>query len=199
MKQAYLKITNPRHRKFALAYVGEAEGSITMAVRAAGYTGKNARVSGSWILRQPLVRAFIEAWFVAFAMTPVELTEMIADMARASIMPFTKHKANGKEIEFNVTAEDWEKYGHWVKSVEVDPMTNRVTKVTVYDAQKAQTTLAKILQLYSDAPLLVFQFQTRRASDTEILQRLEEARRMAQGAAYLGVQKQLTAGTKQEA
>lgn len=181
-----LAVLDPRRRKFVIAYCSEYIGNATQAAKAAGYSAKSAHVQGSWVLKSPDVAAAVEAWWAAFAMTSTELVARIGDLAKAHPGPFTRWDPATKSLKFEVTEENWERYKHWVRSVEVDPVTRAVTKCILNDPQKAQEMMAKCRKLYSDQPLTNFNLFVR-MSDEELMQQAEELRqRILPTRKYLG-------------
>jgi hypothetical protein len=181
-----LEPLDPLRRRFVIAYCSECMGNGTAAAKRAGYAAKSAYSSANWVLKNPQVRLAIDAFMSAFAMSAVELTHRIADLASAHMGPFVTHDPVKNALTYEVTAENWERYQHWIRAIEVDPETGAVVRLILHDAQRAQDTLAKIFKLFSDAPIFTFRLQVRSASDAEIQRRLEAARAQVRGVAYLG-------------
>lgn len=183
--KAALAPLDPRQQKFVLAYVGEANSNGRLAAEMAGYKKAGAQTQASWMLTLPLVRAAIDAWLQEYAMGPIEATARLADLAKCHMGPFTKVNPVTNDLEYEVTAENWEKYKHWVKAIQVDEQ-GRVVRLVLHDAQVALTTMAKILKLFSDAPHVTFKLYLQNKTDEELLQEVEEERRRLRSTAYLG-------------
>lgn len=180
-----------KQQRFVAAYCGEARGNASLAARIAGYTEKSCAFHGSAQLRDPQVRKAVEAWMTEFAMSAVELTARIAELAQVTPGPFIKVQkvkgADGKEQEvaaLNITAENWARYQHWVRALEVDPATGNVTRLHLHNAQQAQATLAKILKLFSDAPQVTLNVYYEKLSNEELVEQIEAARAMARSGVY---------------
>lgn len=173
--KATLLPLNPRQLRFVMAYCGdEAFGNGTRAAKVAGYSAKSAYTTQNELLRNPKVKAAVEAWFAHTQMGAMELTARVADMARIDAGAFLTYDTTSKSVKFD--GKQLGVYSRWIRSFECDPITGRITKLVAHDAQRAQATLAKILQLFSDGPQFVFRLQARRASNDEVLAKLEEAR-----------------------
>lgn len=180
----------PKQQRFVAAYCGEARGNSSLAARLAGYTAASAGFHGYSLLKIPQVRKAVDAWMAAYAMSAAELTARIADLAVVHPGPFTKvvmetvTTGKGKQkkttqipvLKYVMTEETWERYQHWVRAIEVDARTGAITKLHLHDAQRAQATLAKILKLYSDQPILTLNLYLQNLSDEGLLDELMKAR-----------------------
>lgn len=192
----------PLQRRFVMAYCGRAAGNGQLAVKMAGNKsdyGTRASLS-SQLLREETVRAAIDAWMTTFALGAAEITARIADLARSNLEPFLEiseptpavKKGRGKKAQAAIkggavqlreqTAESWARHAHWIKNVEVDPKSGRVTKLQVHDPLKALDLMAKILKLYSDAPQVNLFLYLQSLSDDDLLGEYERAVTEAGGA-----------------
>ena len=185
VKQALLACT-PQQRVYVIHYCGEARRNQTLAAKLAGVPGSyhaQASTASGW-MTDPNVRAAIEAWMDAFALSASEITHALADHAGAHLGPFVKVRRNG-QLEVQVKDDQtWQKYRHWVKAIECDPDTGRVIKVILHDRLTAMREMAKILKLYSEAPQLNMNFYAQ-MSDEELYRELEEARAAVRTTAML--------------
>lgn len=163
-----------------MAYCGRARGNATLAAQIAGVTGTYATQAavGCRFMGDLRVRAAVEAWMEAFAMSAALLTASITDMAEANLGPFVEWQEDKSLLIKVPTAEEWEAHKHWVKEIEVDPKSGKVTRLTLHDSLAAKRDLAKILKLYSDAPINVgtLNVTLQRMSDEELLAELERVR-----------------------
>jgi hypothetical protein len=176
--KATLLPLNPKQQRFVIAYCGdEAFGNGSAAARLAGYSAKSAYTTQNELLRNPKVRAAVDAWFATYAMSATELTARVADLAKVDAGAFLRYEKKTKSVVFD--GKRLSMFSRWIKSFECDPVTGRITKLVPHDPQRAHQTLAKILQLFTDGPQFVFRLQARRASDNEVLAKLEEARARA--------------------
>lgn len=197
VRETLLRCT-PQQRRFVLAYCGRAAGNGTLAVKLAGSTsdyGTRAAMA-SIMIRQETVRAAIDAWWTTFALQAAEITARIADLGRSNLEPFLQiepvrrvRKGRGKKATTTLvgggvrlreqTDESWARYAHWIKQVEVDPKTGRVTKLQVHDQLRALDLMAKITKLYGDAPQVNLFMYLQGLSDDELLAEYEQAARDA--------------------
>lgn len=168
----------PQEQKFVMNYVGKARGNATLAAQLAGIGGGySAQASrASIMLRAPHVRKAVEAWMEAYAMSAIELTWRVKDMTYANVGPFTQWQSDGTPIIKAPDEETWEAHKHWIKSIKCDPKTGKVIDLELHDPMVAQRELAKILKLYSDAPIIALAVYARQLSDEELLQQIAEAR-----------------------
>lgn len=166
-------------RNFVMAYVGEARGNGTLAAKLAGIVSTSTSTLASRaciMLQDPLVRAAIDAWMQAFAMTASELTASITDLVAANMGPFIKWNADGS-LEVKVpTDDDWEAHKHWIKELETDPKSGKVVRIQLHDSMGARRELAKILKLYSDQPIFQLHLHLQQMTDDQLLAELESAR-----------------------
>ena len=193
VRDALLRCT-PQQRRFVMAYCGRAAGNGQLAVQMSGNRsdyGTRASLS-SQLLREEPVRAAIDAWMITFAQGAAEITARIADLARSNLEPFLEvqpvvavKKGRGKKAT-TVTEgggirlreqsdESWARHAHWIKHVELDPKSGRVTKLQVHDPLKALDLMAKILKLYSDAPQVNLFLYLQSLSDADLLAEYESA------------------------
>lgn len=198
VRESLLRCT-PLQRRFVMAYCGRAASNGQLAVKLAGGTsdyGTRASLS-SQLLREEPVRAAIDAWMTTFALGAAEITARIADLARSNLEPFLEvepgtpgtRKRGGKRATRIVlggairlreqTDESWARYAHWIKNIEVDPKTGRITKLQVHDPLRALDLMAKILKLYSDAPQVNLFLYLQSLSDDDLLGEYERAAREA--------------------
>jgi hypothetical protein len=175
-----LRPLSVQERKFVLAYVGEANGNGQLACKLAGIAVEGAYINraarASQMMKRQAIRNAIDAWFQAYALTAVELTAQVADIANASMAPFTQVEADGS-IVIKVSDDDtWAAYQHWIKEIECDPKTGRITRIVLHDAQGARRDMMKILKLTSDAPIFAMGLIAAQMTDADLLRALEEAR-----------------------
>ncbi len=170
LKAALDRLT-PQERQFVMQYAGKARGNATLAAQLAGVSGPYATVAStaSLMMQRPLVREALDAWYEAFAMNAAQLTASITDMIEANLGPFIKYDPKAKTIKLRVEdADTWEAHKHWIKSVEADPKTGKITRLVLHDAMAARRELAKVLKLYSDAPIFALHVHLRQLSDDEL-------------------------------
>lgn len=182
--QARLLPLNTKERLFVIAYCGKARGNATLASQLAGVgqTYATNASQGSMLLQSPPVRAAIDAWMDAFAVSAAQVTAGIADLAQANVGPFLEYNVGTQQLTVKVPdAETWESHKHWVKSVRADAETGRVVHLEVHDALAARRELAKILKLYSDAPIFHFHLHLQQMTDDELLAQLAQAHEQAVG------------------
>ena len=181
-------------RRFVIAYCSECRGNATLSVQRAGLTNEGqsymARaVRGSQLLQQTNIRRAVEAWMQAYAMTAVEATWRVKDMADINPAPFFEitpptpaqngNQADpGGQLRFKerIDPEDWEAFNHWIKVLEMDPKTGRVTRIELHDRQVAQREINKILKLYSEQPMFSFNLFLQQLSDDQLLRELSQLR-----------------------
>ncbi len=193
VRETLLKCT-PIQQRFVMAYCGPAARNGTLAVKLAGNKsdyGTRAALSSNF-LRIEVVRNAIDAWMTTFALGAAEITAGIADLAKSSLEPFltieprtTTTKGKGKKAKTTTagggiklreqTDESWAQHAHWIKSVETDPKTGKVTKLQVHDPLRALDLMAKILKLYSDAPQVNLFMYLQNLSDDDLLKEYEQA------------------------
>lgn len=176
VREALLRCT-PQQRRFVMAYCGRAAGNGTLAIQLAGGKGDygSRAAAASDTLKDPNVQAARDAWMTAYALGAAEITFRLADMTRCSLEPFLENGPSGAVQLRGQTDESWARYAHWIKSVEVDPKTRRVTKLQVHDPYRALELMAKILKLHSDAPQINTFLYLQSLSDEELLQVYERA------------------------
>jgi hypothetical protein len=150
--QNTLKDLPPKQQRFVMAYCGEARGNGSLAARIAGYPAASAGFQGYSLLTEPVIRQAVDSWMHEFAMGSAELTARIADTALANPGPFVVVDPTTNKAKLEITEANWARYQHWVRALEVDPKSQQITKLHLYDSQRAMSTLAKILKLFSDAP-----------------------------------------------
>lgn len=98
------KALTPKERLFAQFYVGEARRNATKAAELAGYKADNRnslRAMGSGLLTKVNVRAYIDAFLDATAMTQAEIVAEISDIARQDLTPYLED--SGGELYLNYT------------------------------------------------------------------------------------------------
>lgn len=201
VRESLLRCT-PLQRRFVMAYCGMTPGNGQLAVKLAGGKGDygSRAAQASQLVREEPVRAAIDAWWTTFAAGAAEVTSRIADLARSSLEPFLEvepgapgvKKGKGKKARKAVRATSgggiklraqtdasWARHAHWIKRVEVDPKTGRVTDLQVHDPLKALDLHAKILKLYSDAPQVNLFLYLQSLSDDDLLGEYERAAREA--------------------
>ena len=176
VKEALAACT-PVQRRFVVNYCGPARANGTLAAKLAGITGKYNTIASqaSHLLRDERVRKAIEGWMVAYATTPAQLTASLQDLSEANLGPFVEVQANGSLVVKLPSADVWHAYKHWIKSAECDPKTGRVTHLTLHDPLVAKRELAKILKLYSDAPVVNLSMYLAKLSNDELIRQYEEA------------------------
>lgn len=165
-------------RRFVLAYVGEARGNGTLACKIAGIEGTYAvRASrASTMLQDSQVREAIDAWMQAYGMSAAELTWGIADLIKANLGPFVEWQADGSLLVKVPDEDTWEAHKHWIREIETDPATGKVTRLVLHNSMEARREYAKIMKLYTDAPIFVFTQQVQKMPDDVLLKQLAEAR-----------------------
>lgn len=172
-----LKPLTPMERSFVEAYCGAARGNGQLAAKLAGVKGVYATQAtrGSQMRHDPAVNAAIEAWMNAHQVSGIELTAQLIDLAQVNPGPFVELQKNGK-LKVKVLSDDvWQAHKHWIKGFDVDVKGN-VCKVFLHDAAAAKRELAKILKLYSDAPVFNFNLHLNQLSDEELLKEYQEAK-----------------------
>jgi len=185
--KAALLLLTPGHRKFVAAFCGEANGNGSEAARLAGYSVTSAPFQSVLLLRRAEVRAAIAVWMDHYAVTSTELTARVADLAMNSHPGFfTTYDDTTKAVKFQTDAVSWARNKHRIKSIKFDPLTSRVVEVTLYDAQKAQDTLAKIMKLYAPAQVNLILFY-QKATNAELIAKAEEARKRLRAGGYVEV------------
>lgn len=173
-------------RKFVLAYVGEARGNGALAVQLAKLTKTTQHVTtrsarANQFLQVPHVRRAIDVWFETFGITAAQLTAALADLASAHLGPFVTWDPVTKGLKVEVPdAQTWEAHRHWLKSVKVDKKTGMVTDIELHDTVSPKRELAKILKLYSDAPIMNAHFHYHQMTDAELLAEWDEVQRIRQ-------------------
>lgn len=187
-----LLLCTPQQQRFVIAYCSKAANNGQLAMKMAGSTGDYGTrcALASDTLREPPVRAAIEAWMATYAMGAAEVTAVLADMARCSLEPFietqpgkTRKVGRGKKAKtvtepggmtLRALDEDtWARHAHWVKKVDVDPKSGRITRIEVHDRTKAADLMAKILKLYTDAPQVNLFLYLQNLSDEDLLKEYE--------------------------
>jgi hypothetical protein len=169
----------PMQRVYVAAYCGEARFNGTRAAQRAGVQGSYqacAAQSSNW-LKEPRVRAAIDAWLTAFLWSAAELTGRLRDMAEANLGPFVERLKDGALRIRAADERDWEEHKHWLKAVECDPDTGRVVRIVLHDTQVSMRELAKIMKLYNDAPQLNLYAHLVSLSDDELRREIAEARK----------------------
>lgn len=185
MVKSALAECTPTQQRFIVKYCGEARGNGALAAKLAGVGRSGGYMMyasrASQMLKEPKVRMAVDAWMTAYAMSAAELTYMLGDLARCNVGPFVELQKNGTLKVKLQNSGVWEAYQHWVKSVEADPKTGRVTRIHLHDPLAAMRELAKIMKLYSDAPIFNFYLLLQQMRDEELLAELEEQKRLVAG------------------
>lgn len=176
--QAACQELNIQEYQFVCAYVGRARGNGTLAAQIAGIGGGYASQASraSILLQLPHVRRALDAWMQAFGMTAAELTWQLKDLCDINMGPFVQWQADGTLQLKTPDEETWQAHRHWIKEIETDPKSGKIMRVQLHDAMVARKEMAKILKLYSDAPIFLFHMHLQQLSDAELLQQLSEAR-----------------------
>lgn len=165
----------PKLQRFVAAYCGEAHGNGALAAKIAGCPPTAAPQQAHDFLTRPQVRAAVDAWMTAYAMSAAELTHRIGDLAEANVGPFVTHDPATNELFYQVTPDNWERYKHWIKEMDFNSK-GKVTRLVLHDVQRAQATLAKILKLFSDAPIVNLTLYLAKLSDADLMKELQTAR-----------------------
>jgi phage terminase small subunit len=183
--QKALAACTPAQQRFVIEYCSRARGNGQLAAQLAGIRGSySTRASvASQYLSNPAVQAARDAWMSAYAMSAAEVTGRLADLARASMEPFVEVGPGGVLRLRKQDDASWGAFAHWVRAVDVDPDTGRVTRVILHDALRATDLLAKIMKLYDDRLVLQVFFQS--MSDEALLEELRKARAAVQTTAVL--------------
>ncbi len=169
-------------RRFVVMYCSDCRGNAVLAAKRAGLGTKKASYislasNASTLLQMPAIRRAVEAWMQAFAYTAAEVTWRIKDMADINPSPFFEVNAEGQLVlKQKMDADDWDAFNHWVKEIEVDAKTGRVTRLVLHDRMIAHRELAKILKLYSDQPIFAFNLYLQQMSDDQLMTELMSAR-----------------------
>jgi hypothetical protein len=180
-----LKALPPQQQRFVVNYCGPARGNGTLAAKLAGVKGEYQTVAAraSQMLADERVRAAVDAWMTAYALSGAEVTAQLADMAQANFGPFLEFVEDGDDPDGGgrlvirlPDADTWEAYKHWIRAVEADPVTGHVTRVILHDALAAKRELAKILKLYSDAPIFNLTLYLQKLPDAQLMEQLRVAR-----------------------
>lgn len=167
----HMKECSPQEQQFVVAYAGRARGNATLAAQMAGIGGSYSAQSSraSTMLRIPRIRSALDAWLEAFCMSAAQLTGQIVDMCQVNMGPFIQRLKDGT-LKVRVPSDEaWEAHKHWIKGITCDPRSGQVIDVQLHDAAAARRDLAKIMKLYSDAPIITLQMQMSRMTDEEIL------------------------------
>jgi phage terminase small subunit len=91
-----------RQRMFVYAYIGEAAGNATQAALTAGYSKAGAAVQGHRLLRNPKVRARIDAILDAHGMSREEILFHLTEIARTPMAPFMQTESGYTDEEGRV-------------------------------------------------------------------------------------------------
>lgn len=173
-----------RHRKFVIAYCGAANANAAKAAKMAGYTFGTA---AAHLMQHPRVKAAILKRFEELSAPGEELIARMTEDARLDVAGLFEFReiddgAGGKVSlpYISLTPENLEKYGRQIKEIETDPMTGRVVRVKLTDAQAARRDLAKIRQLYTDGAVINI-FDLQQLSDEELAKRLIAAANRLRG------------------
>lgn len=146
----------PKQAKFVLAWCGTANCNGTRAAREAGYQGdaQTLAVIASTLHKHVKVAAAIEERWRELRMPADEVEARLAEQARADVSELiTFGPGVGDQIPFlDLTPDTLERYGRIIQEIFADPVTGRIVRVKLYSAQRANTTIAKIRKLFSDAP-----------------------------------------------
>ena len=166
---------------FVIEYCGRANSNATQAAQNAGYGGSRAslQVIGSKLLKQPKIKAAIQARFDELGATGAEIIKRMTEDARLDISGLIKFEGKGKARRAFIdltTPEILEKYGRLIKEIIVDPETGTIVRVKLNDSQAARRDLARIRRLLSDSPTVNIVIQLQELSDDEITEQLVTAR-----------------------
>jgi hypothetical protein len=168
-------------KRFVIFYCTRANGNAGLAAKLAGFA---ARVRGGpskatypgrgfYLKSDPKVRKAIDVWMDEFALSRARVTRMMADLAEANLGPFLSFEKDGSLSVKVLDGETWEAHKHWIKRIECDPITGKVTKVEVYDRKQALDSLAKIMGMMSSNEAHLHLHLYKNMSDEELLQELE--------------------------
>lgn len=169
----------PIERRFVVCYCSSARGNATLAARQAGVidrTGNTGTFGSrtSALMYNPDVRRAIEAWMEAYALSAVELTYQLKDLAEVNLGPFVMRDELGNLVVRTVSDDEWQAHKHWIKEIECSAKTGRVTRVVLHDALAARKELARILKLHTDQPIIALNLYLRGLTDEAILAKLME-------------------------
>lgn len=210
--KAALEALTPYERRFVQLYCGPCRGNQTLAAQELRRTAKSrkkgnhgkqikrhvAPVSyqtaasiGSQMLMRPHVRAAVNAWMDAMALSAAEVTFKIADLADASMAPFVQlvpefgRKRKGSKSPAPIKGwsptlklasdMDWHQHQHWIKKVRTHGKTGKIIELELHDRFAAAKELAKILKLTSDQPILALNLHFQQLSDDQVLHELKRA------------------------
>lgn len=177
VKQA-LEPLSVDERRFAVAFC-ECRGNRALAVVAAGIrkatdSFPNRASIGTRLARRPEVRSAINALLEQESLTGVEIVAAIKDTAEITPFPFYEVTTEGKlKLKQKLTQDEWERYAHWVKEIRTDEDGN-VIELKMHDSYAAKRDLAKIKQLFTDAPVVNLQMYFSGMSDEQLMADLEE-------------------------
>lgn len=136
---------NHRQRKFLAEYLSNG-GNATRAAEAAGYSPSksyfSAAVQANALLKNPKIRAAIEASYRVAGMTVAEVVARLVEQARANPTQFFDKR-------WRLNRHVLRRKGHLVKRLEV-PARGKPAKIELHDAQAALVLIGKHLGLFSD-------------------------------------------------
>lgn len=135
-----------KQRLFAQHYVACL--NATEAAARAGYTGNRAvlAVTGYENLRNPKIRAIVDALLAEHAMPKPEILARLTDQARASLDGF--FAAHGRGVRLDLKAAQEAGLLHLVKKYSKSP--EGTVTIELYDAQAALVQLGKYYKLWTD-------------------------------------------------
>ncbi|KKN42779.1 hypothetical protein LCGC14_0709890 [marine sediment metagenome] len=157
---------------FVFYYPGSANCNATEAAKLAGYTGSRAtlQATGAKLMTKPKIKAAILKRFDELSAPGEEIIARMTADARGSMLPLVKFDEKGRP-QVHLTAELLLEFGTLIKTIDCDPETGYIRKLTLNDGQAARRDLAKIRKLMSDAPEVnILNLQD--LSDDELAKRL---------------------------
>lgn len=164
MSDAQPQLTD-KQRLFVQHYVACL--NATEAAHRAGYGGSRATlaVTGHETLRNPNVRAAVDALLAEHAMPKPEILARLTDQARASLDGF--FVASGRGVRLDLKAAQEAGLLHLVKKYSKSP--EGTVTIELYDAQAALIQLGKYYKLWTDVhehggELALKQYMTKDAS-----------------------------------
>lgn len=163
----------PAERKFVIAYCTKALGNATRAAAIAtgATTHRGQRSRGGKLVHKPAVRHAIGVWMEHDALTAGEVMGRLSDIATASLAPFLE---DAPHLRFKPARDPvWLAHEHWIRKLEFTD-DGRVKTVELHDSHGALRDMAKVLKLFSDAPVVALHLHVQHLSDDELIQRMRD-------------------------
>src|SRR5690606_13246031 len=128
-----------------------------------------------------LFRSAIERRLEELSAPATEVLKRITDFARANAARLIRFDAHGLPY-VHLDPETLEEVGPLIREIETDRETGVVTRVKLHDALAANRDLAKIRQLFTDAPTVNLAVSLQSMTDEQLTAEMERLRsRLAGG------------------